>query len=161
MNTGTQLEWVQISNDVDWVNVWSELGPMLDEHRQAWEMLYTKAHFAEMVRSGDMQLWRVYSTETGKTLTFILTQVTKYPKQRVAEVILAIGKEFTDHLHLITFMEQVAVYYNLKLIRFTGRLAWKKLLRHYGYSLRDANYYRELEGDTINMIPVEKTNGFQ
>ena len=161
MNTGAQLEFVQISNDIDWANVWSELGPMLDEHRQAWEMLYTKAYFAETVRNGDMQLWRVYSTETAKTLTFLLTQITKYPRQTVGEVILAIGKELTDHLHLITLMEQFGAYYGIKLIRFTGRLAWKKLLRHYGYSLRDANYYRELEGDTINMIPVEKANGFQ
>ena len=53
MQTNAQLEFVQISNEVDWANVWSELGPMLDEHRQAWEMLYTKAYFAETVRNGD------------------------------------------------------------------------------------------------------------
>ena len=157
MQTNAQLEFVQISNEVDWANVWSELGPMLDEHRQAWEMLYTKAYFAETVRNGDMQLWRVYSTETGKTLSFVLTQFTKYPRQTVGEVILALGKDLTDNLHVIFVLEQFWKRCGVSIIRFNGRLAWKKLARHYGYSLRDSNYYRNLED--VTLIPMETHNG--
>lgn len=91
-------------------SAWPILAPMLARVVERGHGEYTLRDVAVRVASEAWQLWTVVDSE--QPVAAVVTELVQYPAKKIARVIMLGGQDFTRWKHLISTLEDWALYHD-------------------------------------------------
>ena len=128
--------------------VWQQLKPMIESNKSSWSYYYTIDSIRDRVLTGAWQVWVIFDKD--RAIKYAkLTRIIKYPKKRVIDSALFLGKGIVKDKKAIRQFCQVIEYWakanGIELARIEGRRGWIKVFARFGYHLCGVVILKEIK----------------
>lgn len=101
-------------------------------------------HIRQILKNARMQLWVVWDVENQKVLCVCVTELREYPKYRICDIKITVGRGMKTWFHFIDHIMEWAKKQGCKKMEVFARPGWKKILESRGFKQTHVQIEKEL-----------------
>ena len=139
-DSGRAVEHV-VPNDV-W-QIWRQVRLLLEARPESWSSYYTIQALFRAVQNGEIQLWAVRAG--GALELVVFTEIRDFPKLRVLDVLLCIGRHLAPSVEFMEDVERYARRRGAKKVVGMGREGFLRVLAKRNYRQCVVGFEKNLE----------------
>jgi len=124
--------------------VWPQVEHLFLENASIWDDYYTLDSFPPLFYEGTLQLWTMNDEE--EFLLVMVTEIRTFPKVKVLNLLILVGREFKDALSFLDYVELWANKQGAIKSAGVGRKGILRILKSCGYKEHKVTFEKDISG---------------